>query len=92
MTAGGSQPRRCHVLDGSSASLPRNSLAQSESLEQRIGIFLVESSHDLGQQCRLVLVVVGQPHSAQARAFHEIASAVIARVDAVAGLKLPTIG
>jgi ATP-binding protein involved in chromosome partitioning len=39
-----------------------------------------------------VPIVVGQPTSAQARAFHEVAEAVKARVDAVAGLKLPTIG
>jgi ATP-binding protein involved in chromosome partitioning len=39
-----------------------------------------------------VPIVVGQPGSAQARAFHEVAEAVKARVDAVAGLKLPTIG
>jgi ATP-binding protein involved in chromosome partitioning len=39
-----------------------------------------------------VPIVVGQPSSAQARAFHEVAEAVKARVDAVAGLKLPTIG
>jgi ATP-binding protein involved in chromosome partitioning len=37
-------------------------------------------------------VVVGQPESAQARAFRQVADAVRARVDAVAGLKLPTIG
>jgi ATP-binding protein involved in chromosome partitioning len=37
-------------------------------------------------------VVVGQPDSAQARAFREVGGAVRARVDAVAGLKLPTIG
>jgi ATP-binding protein involved in chromosome partitioning len=39
-----------------------------------------------------VPVVVGQPASAQAKAFREVAAAVIARVDAVSGLKLPTIG
>jgi len=39
-----------------------------------------------------VPVVVGQPKSAQAQAFRHIADAVRARVDAVAGLKLPTIG
>jgi ATP-binding protein involved in chromosome partitioning len=39
-----------------------------------------------------VPIVVGQPGSAQAKAFHEIAAAVMARVDAVSGLKLPTIG
>ena len=39
-----------------------------------------------------VPVVVGQPTSAQAKAFREVAAAVIARVDAVSGLKLPTIG
>jgi ATP-binding protein involved in chromosome partitioning len=39
-----------------------------------------------------VPIVVGQPSSAQARAFREIATAVQARVDAVSGLKLPTIG
>jgi ATP-binding protein involved in chromosome partitioning len=37
-------------------------------------------------------VAVGQPDSAQARAFREVAAAVVARVDAVSGLKLPTIG
>ena len=37
-------------------------------------------------------VVVGQPGSAQAKAFREVAAAVSARVDAVSGLKLPTIG
>jgi ATP-binding protein involved in chromosome partitioning len=39
-----------------------------------------------------VPIVVGQPTSAQANAFREIAAAVMARVDAVSGLKLPTIG
>jgi ATP-binding protein involved in chromosome partitioning len=39
-----------------------------------------------------VPVVVGQPKSAQAQAFRSIADAVRARVDAVSGLKLPTIG
>jgi ATP-binding protein involved in chromosome partitioning len=39
-----------------------------------------------------VPVVVGQPTSAQANAFREVAAAVRARVDAVSGLKLPTIG
>src|SRR5438093_9898776 len=37
-------------------------------------------------------IVVGQPDSAQAKAFREVAAAVRARVDAVSGLKLPTIG
>jgi ATP-binding protein involved in chromosome partitioning len=37
-------------------------------------------------------VVVGHPDSAQAKAFRQVAAAVIARVEAVAGLKLPTIG
>jgi len=37
-------------------------------------------------------IVVGQPASAQAKAFREVAAAVIARVDSVSGLKLPTIG
>jgi ATP-binding protein involved in chromosome partitioning len=36
-------------------------------------------------------IVVGQPDSAQAEAFRKIAAAVIARLDAVAGLKLPSI-
>jgi ATP-binding protein involved in chromosome partitioning len=39
-----------------------------------------------------VPIVVGQPTSAQAKAFREVAAAVMARVDAVSGLKLPTIG
>ncbi len=39
-----------------------------------------------------VPIVVGQKDSAQAKAFREIATAVKARVDAVSGLKLPTIG
>src|SRR5262249_12851534 len=39
-----------------------------------------------------VPIVVGQRDSAQAKAFREIAAAVRARVDAVSGLKLPTIG
>ncbi|HYB43425.1 MAG TPA: Mrp/NBP35 family ATP-binding protein [Candidatus Methylomirabilis sp.] len=39
-----------------------------------------------------VPVVVGQPASAQAKAFRDVAAAVIARVDAVSELKLPTIG
>src|SRR5204862_135331 len=39
-----------------------------------------------------VPIVVGQHDSAQAKAFREVAAAVRARVDAVAGLKLPTIG
>ena len=39
-----------------------------------------------------VPIVVGQPDSAQAKAFREVAAAVRARVDAVAELKLPTIG
>ncbi|HEV8438191.1 MAG TPA: Mrp/NBP35 family ATP-binding protein [Methylomirabilota bacterium] len=37
-------------------------------------------------------IVVGQPESAQAKAFREVAASVVARVDAVAGLKLPSIG
>jgi len=37
-------------------------------------------------------IVVGQPDSAQAKAFREVAAAVTGRVDAVSGLKLPTIG
>ena len=37
-------------------------------------------------------IVVGQPDSAQAKAFREVAAAVRGRVDAVSGLKLPTIG
>jgi ATP-binding protein involved in chromosome partitioning len=37
-------------------------------------------------------ITVGAPASAQAAAFRELAAAVAARVDAVAGLKLPTIG
>jgi len=39
-----------------------------------------------------VPIVVGQKDSAQAKSFREIAAAVKARVDAVSGLKLPTIG
>jgi ATP-binding protein involved in chromosome partitioning len=39
-----------------------------------------------------VPIVVGQKDSAQAKAFREVATAVKARVDAVSGLKLPTIG
>ncbi len=39
-----------------------------------------------------VPVVVGRPESAQAEAFRQVATAVIKRVDEVAGLKLPTIG
>ena len=39
-----------------------------------------------------VPIVVGQPDSAQARAFREVAAAVSARVEAVSALKLPTIG
>jgi len=39
-----------------------------------------------------VPIVVGQKDSAQAKAFRAIAAAVKARVDAVSGLKLPTIG
>ena len=39
-----------------------------------------------------VPIVVGQPASAQAKAFREVAAAVKARVDVVSGLKLPTIG
>jgi len=37
-------------------------------------------------------IVVGQRRSAKAKAFGEMAAAVMARVDAVSGLKLPTIG
>ncbi len=37
-------------------------------------------------------ITVGMPASAQAAAFREVAAAVAERVDAVAGLKLPTIG
>jgi len=39
-----------------------------------------------------VPIVVGQKDSAQAKSFREIAAAVKARVEAVSGLKLPTIG
>ncbi len=39
-----------------------------------------------------VPIVVGQPDSVQAKVFQRVAAAVIARVDAVSGLKLPTIG
>jgi len=39
-----------------------------------------------------VPIVVGQPDSAQARAFRDVAAAVTARVEAVSALKLPTIG
>jgi ATP-binding protein involved in chromosome partitioning len=39
-----------------------------------------------------VPIVVGAPTSAQAEAFRRIAAAVAERVDAVAGLKLPSIG
>ncbi len=39
-----------------------------------------------------VPIVVGQPDSSQAKAFREVAAAVRARVVAVSGLKLPTIG
>ena len=38
-----------------------------------------------------VPIVVGQPESAQAKAFRAVAAAVRERVDAVSGLKLPTI-
>ena len=38
-----------------------------------------------------VPITVGQPASAQAEAFRKVAAAVIARLDAVSGLKLPTI-
>jgi len=37
-------------------------------------------------------IVAGQPESAQARAFRAIARAVVARIDEVAVLKMPTIG
>src|SRR6266487_2552104 len=37
-------------------------------------------------------ITVGAPNSAQAAAFREVADAIVARVDAVSGLKLPTIG
>ena len=36
-----------------------------------------------------VPVTVGHPDSAQAKAFRSVASAAVARVQAVAGLKLP---
>jgi ATP-binding protein involved in chromosome partitioning len=39
-----------------------------------------------------VPIVVGQPDSAQAEAFRRVAVAVMARVDALSGLRLPTIG
>jgi len=39
-----------------------------------------------------VPVVVGLPESAQAAAFRQVAEAVAARLEAVSGLKLPTIG
>jgi ATP-binding protein involved in chromosome partitioning len=39
-----------------------------------------------------VPITVGAPGSAQAAAFRDLAATVAARVDAVAGLKLPTIG
>jgi ATP-binding protein involved in chromosome partitioning len=39
-----------------------------------------------------VPIVVGQPDTPQARAFREVAAAVVDRVDAVSALKLPTIG
>jgi ATP-binding protein involved in chromosome partitioning len=39
-----------------------------------------------------VPVVVGQPDSEQAKTFCDVAAAVMARVDAASGLKLPTIG
>jgi ATP-binding protein involved in chromosome partitioning len=39
-----------------------------------------------------VPIVAGQPESAQARAFRAIAQAVVARIDEVAVLKMPTIG
>jgi ATP-binding protein involved in chromosome partitioning len=39
-----------------------------------------------------VPVVVGLPESAQAAAFRQVAEAVTARLEAVSGLKLPTIG
>ncbi len=38
-----------------------------------------------------VPITVGQPASAQAEAFRKVAAAVITRLDAVSGLKLPTI-
>ncbi len=38
-----------------------------------------------------VPITVGQPDSAQAEAFRKIAAVVVARLDAVSGLKLPTI-
>ena len=37
-------------------------------------------------------IVVSQPESAQAKGFREVAAAVIARVDVMSALKLPTIG
>ncbi|HSL52620.1 MAG TPA: P-loop NTPase, partial [Candidatus Deferrimicrobiaceae bacterium] len=39
-----------------------------------------------------VPITVGRPDSAQAQAFRKIAAAAAARVDAVAALKLPSIG
>jgi ATP-binding protein involved in chromosome partitioning len=39
-----------------------------------------------------VPITVGQPDSAQAQAFRTIAAAAAARVEAVAALKLPSIG
>jgi len=39
-----------------------------------------------------VPITVGRPDSAQAQAFRKIAAAAVARVDAVAALKLPSIG
>jgi hypothetical protein len=39
-----------------------------------------------------VPITVGHPDSAQAQAFRKIAAAAVARVDAVAALKLPSIG
>jgi ATP-binding protein involved in chromosome partitioning len=39
-----------------------------------------------------VPVIIGQPDSEQAKVFCDVAAAVRARVDAVSGLKLPTIG
>ena len=39
-----------------------------------------------------VPITVGRPDSAQAQAFRAIAAAAVARVDAVAALKLPSIG
>jgi MinD-like ATPase involved in chromosome partitioning or flagellar assembly len=39
-----------------------------------------------------VPITVGRPDSTQAQAFRTIAAAVVSRVEAVAALKLPSIG